>query len=223
MVLAAGRGERMRPLTDDTPKPLLGVGGRALIDHHLAALARAGIREVVINVAWLGERIRAHVGDGAPFGLSVTYSDEGERALETAGGIVNALPLLGDAPFVVLNADIYTDCPLGALALPAGRLAHLVLVDNPPHNRDGDFTLAPDGSVGTGDGRRLTYAGIGVFHPDLFADTEIGVVPLGPLLRAAAPGGRVSGEHYRGTWHDIGTPQRLDELDRALRESQRSH
>lgn len=223
MILAAGRGERMRPLTDEIPKPLLRVGGRALIEHHLSALARAGIREVVINLAWLGGRIRAHVGDGAAFGLSVSYSDEGERALETAGGIAHALPLLGDAPFLVVNADVYTDCPLGSLKLPRGRLAHLVLVDNPPWHPDGDFALAANGSIGPGAGRRLTYAGIGVFDPALFADTEAAVAPLAPLLHEAARRGRVSGWHHRGVWHDIGTPERLAALERALREAQQGH
>ncbi|MDX1609389.1 MAG: nucleotidyltransferase family protein [Halofilum sp. (in: g-proteobacteria)] len=215
MILAAGRGERMRPLTDDTPKPLLTVGGRALIDHQLAALARAGFREVVINLAWLGERIRAHVGDGSAHGLSVRYSDEGERALETAGGIVHALDLLGDGPFLAVNGDLFTDCPYDRLRLPAGRLAHLVLVDNPDHHADGDFALGADGSV-TADGHpRLTYAGIGLFDPGLFAGID-GIAPLAPLLRQAAAAGRVSGEHYRGVWHDVGTPERLRALDRAL-------
>ncbi|NIR60422.1 MAG: nucleotidyltransferase family protein [Gammaproteobacteria bacterium] len=223
MILAAGRGERMRPLTDATPKPLLAVGGRALIDYHLEALARAGIHEVVINLAWLGDRIRAHVGDGSAFGLSVAYSDEGDTALETAGGIVNALPLLGDDPFLVVNADIHCDCPLGALALPAGRLAHLVLVDNPPWHAAGDFALAPGGAIADAGDTRLTYSGIGVYHPQLFAGLGAGIVPLAPLLRAAARDGRVSGEHFRGAWHDVGTPQRLRALDRALREPQRDH
>ena len=222
MVLAAGRGERMRPLTDATPKPLLRVGGRALIDYQLQALARAGIREAVINLAWLGERIRAHVGDGAAFGLTVHYSDEGDTALETAGGIINALPLLGNEPFLVINGDIFTDYPLGDLALPADRLAHLVLVDNPPQHPDGDFTLGADGAVGTPGGPRLTYAGLGAFHPALFAGVDPGVVPLAPLLHEAARRGQISGEHYRGTWQDVGTPDRLEQLDRALDASQQS-
>lgn len=218
MILAAGRGERMRPLTDETPKPLLAVGGRPLIDYHLETLARAGIEEVVINLAWLGERIRAHVGDGTAFGLSVRYSDEGEQALETAGGIVNALPLLGERPFLVVNGDIFTDFDFATLSLPPGRLAHLVLADNPPWHRRGDFALAADGSVGETATTGLTYTGIGLFAPGLFADCTASVMPLAPLLRSASAAGRVSGEHHRGAWHDVGTPERLRALDRRLRE-----
>lgn len=226
MILAAGRGERMRPLTDETPKPLLRVGGRALLDYHLAALARAGLREVVINLAWLGERIRDHVGDGSDLGLRVRYSDEGERALETAGGIVNALPLLGPEPFLVINGDVFTDYPFERAGLSPGRLARLVLVDNPPQHPEGDFTLAADARV-TNDpvtdnpGERLTYAGIGVFDPTLFAGHAGGVAPLAPLLRAAMAEGLVDGEHHRGRWHDIGTPERLAALDRRLHDDAR--
>ncbi len=216
MILAAGRGERMRPLTDETPKPLLAVGGRPLIDYHLQALARAGIGEVVVNLAWLGERIREHVGDGAAFGLSVHYSDEGDQALETAGGIVNALPLLGGQPFLVINGDIFTDFDISTLSLPPGRLAQLVLVDNPPWHPRGDFALAADGSVGATGPSCLTYAGIGLFAPELFADSTASVAPLAPLLRGASAAGRISGTHHRGIWHDVGTPERLRELDRAL-------
>lgn len=219
MILAAGRGERMRPLTDDTPKPLLAVGGRPLIDYHLEALARAGIDGVVINLAWLGKCIREHVGDGAAFGLSVHYSDEGEQALETAGGIVNALPLLGERPFLVVNGDIFTDVDFSALSLPPGRLAHLVLVDNPSWHPRGDFALAADGSVGEAGTAGLTYAGIGLFAPGLFAGCSASVRPLAPLLRSASAAGQVSGEHHRGAWHDVGTPERLHELDRRLRGS----
>lgn len=218
MILAAGRGERMRPLTDELPKPLLTVGGRALIDYHLEALARAGVGEVVINLAWLGARIRAHVGDGSAFGLSVQYSDEGERALETAGGIVNALPLLGEAPFLVVNGDIFTDFDFAGPTLAPGRQAHLVLVDNPPWHPRGDFGLTADGGIGETDTDGLTYAGIGLFSPALFAGCSAGVAPLAPLLRTAAADGRVSGEHHRGIWHDVGTPERLRALDRRLRE-----
>lgn len=207
----------MRPLTDERPKPLLTVGGRPLIEYHLEALARAGIGDVVINLAWLGDRIREHVGDGTAFGLSVRYSDEGEQALETAGGIVNALPLLGGQPFLVVNGDIFTDFDFGTLALPPGRMAHLVLVDNPPWHPGGDFTLAADGSVGEAGTGNLTYAGVGLFAPELFADCAVSVAPLAPLLRHASAAGRVSGEHHRGAWHDVGTPERLRELDRRLR------
>lgn len=216
MILAAGRGERMRPLTDETPKPLLQVGGRALIDYHLEALRHAGIRAVVINLAWLGDRIRAHVGDGSGFGLEVRYSDEGEQALETAGGIVNALPLLGDNPFLVINGDIFTNYPFRHARLPAGRLAQLVLVDNPPQHARGDFALSDDGLVAAKGSPCLTYAGIGVFHPRLFEGHAGGVAPLAPLLREAMARGQVGGEHYQGCWHDIGTPERLRQLDRSL-------
>lgn len=221
MILAAGRGERMRPLTDETPKPLLHVGGRTLLDRHLDALATAGFREIVINLAWLGDRIRAHVGDGSARGLRVRYSDEGERALETAGGIVHALPLLGDDPFLVINGDILTDYPFERARLPAGRRAQLVLVDNPDHHAGGDFALAPDGGVSERGDARLTYAGIGVFDPALFTGHGGGVAPLAPLLRAAMADGHVGGEHYRGRWHDIGTPERLAAIDRALADDAR--
>lgn len=215
MILAAGRGERMRPLTDDCPKPLLAVGGRPLLERHLEALAAAGFDEVVINLAWLGERIRAHVGDGARWGLRVRYSDEGERGLETAGGIVRALALLGEAPFAVINGDVLTDFPFARLALPRGRLAHLVLVDNPPQHPGGDFGLDGDRVVNTG-GTRLTFAGIGVYAPALFAGRADGPAPLAPLLQAAAAAGRVSGERHAGLWHDIGTPARLAEVEAEL-------
>lgn len=214
MILAAGRGERMRPLTDERPKPLLQAGGRPLIDRHLEALAAAGFPEVIINLAWLGDAIRAHVGDGSAWGLRVRYSDEGERGLETAGGIVRALPLLGDEPFVVVNGDIFTDYPFAHLVPPDG-LAHLVLVDNPPQHADGDFSL-DDGRVRESGSERLTFAGVGVYRPELFTGQPDGTAPLGPVLRAAMARDQVSGEHYRGVWHDIGTPERLEELDAAL-------
>ncbi len=216
MILAAGRGERMRPLTDTLPKPLLPAGGRPLIEWHLRALAATGFREVVINHAWLGERLTAALGDGRRFGLRIRYAPEPPGALETAGGIVNALPLLGDAPFLVINGDVWTDYPLERLpTLGEDDLAHLVLVDNPPHHPAGDFHLR-EGRV-QADGRlRLTFAGIGVYAPELFAGLPPGRRPLAPLLREAMAAGRVSGEHYRGRWFDIGTPQRLAELDALL-------
>lgn len=216
MILAAGRGERMRPLTDARPKPLLQAGGRALIDRHLDSLARAGFREVVVNLAWLGEAIRAHVGDGRAWSLRVAYSEEGARGLETAGGIVRALPLLGDAPFAVINADIYTDYPFERLAPPPEHAqAHLVLVNNPPHHPEGDFEFA-DGRVRASGGQRLTFAGIGIYRPTLFAGESDRPAPLGPILRTAISRDAVSGEHYRGAWRDIGTPERLADLDREL-------
>lgn len=216
LLLAAGRGERMRPLTDDCPKPLLEVGGRPLIDYHLEALAAAGFRRVVVNTAWRGDRLRRHIGDGARWGLAVRFSDEGERALETAGGIARALPMLGPEPFAVINADIHTDYPFARLHLPPGRLAHLVLVDNPAQHPAGDFALV-DGRV-RGDGMpRLTFAGIGAYHPALFSGMPIAPRRLAPVLERAMAEDRVSGERHGGAWHDVGTPQRLRALDRALR------
>jgi MurNAc alpha-1-phosphate uridylyltransferase len=215
MVLAAGRGERMRPLTDHTPKPLLEAGGRPLISYHLAALARAGVQNVVVNHAHLGARIETALGDGSAFGLRIRYSPE-ETALETGGGIFRALPLLGSGPFLVLNGDVWCDLDLARLRLADADLAHLVLVDNPPHHRAGDFVLA-HGRVLAEGSPRLTFSGIGVYRADLFAGCAPGSFPLAPLLRAAMAAGRVSGEHHTGRWIDVGTPERLAELDRALR------
>lgn len=219
MLLAAGRGERMRPLTDTTPKPLLEVAGKALIEYHLEALHRAGIGEVVVNHAWLGEVIEARLGDGRRYGLHITYSPEIPAALETAGGIIQALPLLGDAPFLVINSDIWTDYPLLRLPRAPDGLAHLVMVDNPPQHPAGDFHLQ-DGRLSAEGEPRLTYSGIGVYRPELFAGLPPGVRPLAPLLREAMQAGKVSGEHYTGAWFDIGTPERLAELDRRLRQNE---
>lgn len=215
MILAAGRGERMRPLTDDCPKPLLAVGGRPLIDWHLHALAAAGFERVVINIAWQGAALRRHVGDGGRYGIEVRYSDEGDRALETAGGIARALPLLGPCPFAVVNGDIHTDYPLDRLALPDGDLARLVLVDNPEQHPHGDFALNGDRITG-GDAQRLTFAGIGVYRPALFRGLAPEPLRLAPILAQAIEQHLVSGEHYRGAWHDVGTPERLHALDRRL-------
>jgi len=214
MILAAGRGERMRPLTDHTPKPLLRAGGRALIEYHILGLAQAGIRQIIINHAHLGGQIEQALGDGGRYGVDIRYSPEGE-ALETGGGIFRALPWLGDGPFVVVNGDVWTDYPFARLPEPAG-LAHLVLVDNPPHHPAGDFVLAADGRVNEAGGPRLTFSGIGVYRPGLFAGCTAGRFPLAPLLRGAMSAGRVSGEHYRGGWVDVGTPERLAELERRL-------
>ena len=218
MILAAGRGTRMRPLTDHTPKPLLPVGGKPLLFHQLERAAEAGLREVVINLAHLGPMIRAAVGDGSAFGLAVRYSDEGDQALETGGGIARALPLLGPDAFIVLNGDVWTDHPLGALTLPPGDLAHLVLVDNPAHHRQGDFHLDGSGRVRAEGANRLTFAGLGVYHPALFDRAPAGAFPLAPLLRAAMAAGRVGGTHHRGVWVDVGTPERLMALDLTLRD-----
>lgn len=216
MILAAGRGERMRPHTDHTPKPLLMAGGRRLIEHHLAALGAAGITDIVINHGHLGDQIEAVIGDGARYGAHIRYSREGPDPLETGGGILNALPLLGDAPFIVVNGDVWTDYPYERLRDPHDDLAFLVLTDNPPHHPHGDFGLV-DGRVVNDAPTRLTFTGIAVYRPALFDGSRHGRFPLAPLLRAAADRHRVGGEHYRGQWLDIGTPQRLAELDSRLR------
>ncbi len=214
MILAAGRGERMRPLTDDRPKPLLPVGGRALIDWHLEALAAAGVVEVIVNVAWQAEALIDHLGDGRRWGVSIRISDERPRALETGGGILRALPLLGDAPFCVVNGDIWSDFDFRRLpAVPDGD-AHLVLVDNPAHHPGGDFTFR-NGQVG-GEGARLTFSGIGVYHPRLLAGCEPGGFRLAPLLHAAAARGTVTATYHDGFWCDVGTPERLRALDAKL-------
>lgn len=213
MVLAAGLGTRMRPLTEKTPKPLLKAGGRALIEYHILALAKAGFRELVINTAWLGEQIEAHLGDGERFGVQIEYSREGEP-LETAGGIIKALPLLGTEPFVVVNGDIWTDFDFHRLHRKPEGLAHLVLVDNPAHNAGGDFALDESGNVR--DRGELTFAGIGLYHPDLFAGLDAGERKLAPLLREAMARSRVTGEKHHGRWVDVGTPERLKELDQML-------
>jgi MurNAc alpha-1-phosphate uridylyltransferase len=212
MVLAAGRGERMRPLTDRTPKPLLEVRGQPLIAWHLRALARAGVREVVINLSWLGAQLRAALGSGARFGLHISYSEEPEGALEVGGGIFHALPLLGADPFLVVNGDTYTDLDFARLSIPPRSLAHLVLVPNPAHHPQGDFTLR-GGAVGTAGEPRLTYSGLGVFRPELFAGCSPGRFPLLPLLRSAIAAERLSGERYDGAWSDVGTAARLAALN----------
>jgi MurNAc alpha-1-phosphate uridylyltransferase len=214
MILAAGRGERMRPLTDRTPKPLLKAGGKPLIVHHLERLAAAGFRELVVNHAHLGKQIETALGNGSRWGVAIRYSAE-RPALETGGGIFKAMGLLGPDPFVVVNGDIWTDVDFSDLRLAPGLLAHLVLVDNPPHHREGDFVLS-DGLV-FGEGRpRFTFGGIGIYHPDLFQGCTAGAFPLAPLLRRAMARRRVSGERHAGLWYDIGTPERLRELDRRL-------
>ena len=216
MLLAAGRGERMRPLTDHTAKPLLAAGGRALIDYHLFALQGAGVRSVVVNLSWQAAKLRAHLGDGARFGFELRFSEEGPVPLETGGGIHRALPWLGPGAFLVVNADVWTDLPLGSLALPAGSLAHLVLVPNPAHNPVGDFVLERDRIVESA-GERLTFSGIGVYRAELFDGCSDGIFKLAPLLRTAARDRRVSGEVHGGAWLDIGTTERLAQLDERLR------
>ncbi|BBI98409.1 mannose-1-phosphate guanylyltransferase [Ferrigenium kumadai] len=229
MILAAGRGERMRPLTDHTPKPLLPAGGKPLVVWHIERLARAGITELVINHAHLGIQIEEALGNGRQFGVHIAYSDEG-KALETAGGIANALPLLGDEPFTVVNGDIWCDYDFARLPAHAaamrdnGDMAHLVLVDNPPHHPNGDFLLH-DGrvveSAPSAQHSKLTFSGIGIYQPALFSGIPRGsIAPLAPLLRGQIALGKVSGEHHRGQWVDVGTPQRLAELDSQIRSSQ---
>jgi MurNAc alpha-1-phosphate uridylyltransferase len=215
MILAAGRGERMRPLTDRMPKPLLQVGGKPLIVHHIERLATAGFRHIVINHAHLGDRIEEALGDGSRWETQIRYSPEG-KALETGGGIFKALPLLGAGPFLVVNGDIWTDLDFAHLRLAKGLLAHLVLVDNPPHHPQGDFALR-DGRVSPQGSQRCTFSGMGIYHPELFRDCSGGAFALAPLLRAAMGRGLVSGEQHRGRWLDIGTPERLQALDRMLK------
>lgn len=214
MILAAGRGERMRPLTDVTPKPLLQVGGRSLIAHHLVNLARAGLHDVVVNTGHLGLQIEQALGDGTGYGLSIRYSREA-TILDTGGGIFNALPLLGEAPFLVVNGDVFTDYPFERLPRAPAGLAHLVLVPNPPQHARGDFVLQ-EGRVLSDGGARLTFSGIGVYRPQLFAECGPAVFPLAPLLRKAMADGQVRGERYHGHWCDVGTPERLAALDRLL-------
>jgi N-acetyl-alpha-D-muramate 1-phosphate uridylyltransferase len=215
MILAAGKGERLRPLTLHTPKPLVRAGDVPLIEYHLRALAAAGFREVVINHAWLGQQIEDYLGDGRQFGLSICYSPEGEP-LETGGGIFRALPLLGDKPFLVVNGDIWTDYDFSNLQRPITGLAHLVLVDNPQHHPTGDFALISGQVVDNSPKSRLTYSGMAILHPRLFDDCEARAFKLAPLLREAMGEGLVSGEHFTGQWVDVGTHERLAEVERLL-------
>jgi MurNAc alpha-1-phosphate uridylyltransferase len=218
MLLAAGLGSRMRPLTDHTPKPLLPVAGKPLLAWHLEKLAAAGFVDVVINCAWLGEQIEQFVGDGAQFGLRVQISRE-QTPLETGGGIFRALPLLGDEPFVVISSDVWSDYPLARLLSVDTRCGHLVMVDNPAHLTGGDFSLAANGLLNErGDGAKVTYSGIAVLHPDFFHGCTDGVFALRSLMVRAMAQQALTGEHYRGEWLDVGTPERLREAERlALR------
>ncbi|MBN8441311.1 MAG: nucleotidyltransferase family protein [Thauera sp.] len=218
MILAAGRGERMRPLTDHCPKPLLEAGGKPLIVWHIERLRAAGFTELVINHAHLGHLLEQALGDGSRFGVRIHWSAERE-ALETAGGIRQALPLLGDAPFLVVNGDVFCDADFSTLKLAPGDLAELLLVPNPEHHPEGDFALRRDRLVADATAAsKLTFSGIGVYHPELFATIEPGATAkLAPLLRAAIAAGRVGGRRHDGVWIDVGTPARLTELDRRLR------
>ncbi len=211
MLLAAGRGERMRPLTDQTPKALLQVRGKPLIVHHLEKLSHLGVKQVVINLAWLGERIVDALGDGKRWSLQIRYSDEGGAALETGGGIFQALPWLGPEPFLVVNADVFTQFDFGTLQIAPEALAQLVLVSNPAHHPEGDFALA-DGLVLESGSPRWTYAGIGLYRPELFENCSPGRFPLLPLLKRAIAARRLRGQLYGGLWSDVGTVERLAAL-----------
>jgi MurNAc alpha-1-phosphate uridylyltransferase len=216
MILAAGRGERMRPLTDVTPKPLLAVADKPLLVHLIESLRRAGLCDLIINHAHLGQKIVEYLGDGTHLNVRITYSRESNGGLEVGGGIFNALPLIGSDPFLVVNGDIWTDYPFDQLMRTPKGMAHLVLVNNPPHHPSGDFALDADGQL-RGEGvMQLTFSGIGIYRHALFRGCKPGKFPLAPLLRAAMARGEVTGEHYRGRWHDIGTPDRLAALDREL-------
>jgi MurNAc alpha-1-phosphate uridylyltransferase len=216
MILAAGRGERLRPLTDHRPKPLIEVAGRSLLLRMVDALREARFVDLVVNHAWLGEQIEAALDDGSGLGVRVRYSPEPPGALETGGGIHNALGLLGTSPFLAVNADIWTDLAFARLRRAPAGLAHLVLVDNPEHNPRGDFALEA-GRVASNGHTRLTFSGIGVYRPELFAGRQPGRFQLAPLLREAMDAGEVTGEHHTGAWIDVGTRERLDALDRLLR------
>ncbi|HKN78481.1 MAG TPA: nucleotidyltransferase family protein [Lysobacter sp.] len=229
LILAAGLGERMRPLTNTTPKPLLEAGGKPLIAWHLEKLAAIGVREVVVNTSWLAPRFPELLGDGARWGLQLHFVYEGPTPLETGGGMLNALPLLGDAPFLAVNGDVWTDFDFARLPKEPRGIAHLVLVDNPPQHPAGDFALHDDGRVDDAERGRLTFSGIGLYRPSLFDGWRaiIGDAPgadatpprfrTPPLLRAAMARGEVDGTHHAGRWTDVGTPQRLADLDASLR------
>jgi len=215
MILAAGRGERMRPLTDKMPKPMLQINGKPLIQYHVENLVQAGFVDIVINHALFGEQIEAHLGNGKALGASIIYSAEGDKPQETAGGIIKALPLLGDKPFITVNADIWTDFPFQNLLCESDGLsddsAHIILVDNPEHNSKGDFALRGGKVLNQGE-PMLTFSGISVFTPEFFNECSSGCTPLAPMLRLAISQGQVTGSHYQGRWQDIGTPERLSDL-----------
>ena len=217
MILAAGRGERLRPLTDETPKSLVDVGGRSLLERHLDHVRAAGIRTVVINLGWLGDRIVERVGSGRDYGLEVMYSEEGDNILETGGGIFKALPLLGDEPFLVINADIFTDMPVPEVALADEQLGHLVMVPSPEYRDGGDFDIE-DGLIRNTTAQSLTFSGVAIYRPEFFANCAAGRFPLAPMLRDAADRGQLSGSLYEGRWADVGTPERLARLRASVSE-----
>jgi len=218
MILSAGRGERLRPLTDHTPKPLLKAGKHRLIEYLIQSLVKAGINDIVINTAHLGEQFQETLGNGQQFGANISYSPEPEAGLETAGGIINALPLLGDEAFLIVNGDIWTDFPfeqLNGFSLSTDNLAHLILVHNPEHNLKGDFSLSA-GKVNQSDEVRYTYSGIGIYHPKLFSGFEVQRLALKPILLEAIEQQQLSGQLYEGVWSDIGTIERLQQLNDQL-------
>lgn len=217
MILAAGRGERMRPLTDTTPKPLLMVAGKPIIQYTIEQLVSSGFTDIIINIAHLGLQIREVLGNGNQFGSKIAYSDEGETALETAGGIINALPLLGKNPFLIVNGDIAHEYDFFQLQNKKFNLAHLVLIPNPEHHPEGDFHLSENGSLNVKNQPRLTYSGIGLYNPELFSNTTPRKIKLAPILRQTMLLNKVSGEEFNGFWMDIGTPERLKNLDHYYR------
>lgn len=211
MILAAGRGVRMRPLTDTVPKPLVRIHSKPLIQYHIEALAKAGVTEIVINVCHMGGRIRGYLQDGSRFGVHITYSIE-SQPLEMAGGVIKALPLLGDAPFIVISADIWSDYDYAKLPSQLKGMAHLVLTDNPPEHPNGDFGLV-DGYVTMEDTNRLTFGGIGVYAPELFDGLEVAPMTIGPILREAIPKKLITGEQFSGRWHNVGSLQQVKALN----------
>jgi MurNAc alpha-1-phosphate uridylyltransferase len=212
MILAAGRGERLRPITDTVPKCLVEVRGQSLLERHLEHVSKAGIKDVVINLGWLGEQIVERVGSGSEYGLNILYSDEGDDVLETGGGIHKALPILGSEPFLVLNADIFTEMPVPEITLRDNALGHLVLVPTPDYRAVGDFDLKR-GSIRNGDSPALTFSGIAMYRPEFFGGCEAGRFSIVPLMRAVADAGRLQGSLYEGVWADVGTPERLAAID----------
>ncbi|MBE8190291.1 MAG: nucleotidyltransferase family protein [Candidatus Thioglobus sp.] len=212
MILAAGRGKRMMPLTKNTPKPLIKIQNKPLIEHSINSLKRANIKHIVINTSYLAQQLKSHLGNGADFGVHIIYSNEENSPLETAGGIIKALPLLGKRPFLVLNSDVICDYDLSKFKLPAGSLAHLLLVDNPAHNPAGDFTLSAAGAVKIQAENPLTFAGIGIYHPDFFQEYlgKTQKIPLAKLFKKASKNQQLSGEYFGGFWQDIGTPESVE-------------
>ena len=219
IILSAGRGERLRPLTDKMPKPLLKAGSKRLIEYTIHSLVKAGFTDIVINTAYLNEQFPKVLGNGEAYGATINYTVEGDNGLETAGGIINALPLLGNEPFLVVNGDIWTDFPfeqLHSFSLAPSKLGHLVFVDNPEHNPNGDFTLLEDNTVTARGENKVTYSGISIYHPDLFKEFEVQRMPLKPILVEAISKQQLSGQLYSGQWSDIGTVERLAELTQYI-------